>query len=38
MKKTVHTRFFRRKKAMLTKKIKEVSKDLNKLARHINGL
>jgi hypothetical protein len=38
MKKTMTTKYFRRKKAILAKKLKRVSRDLNKLSKHINGL
>ncbi len=38
MKKTITTKYFRRRKAILEKKLKEVSRDLQKLSRHIRDL
>jgi hypothetical protein len=38
MKKTMTTKYFRRRKAVLARKLKEVSKDLQRLSHHIKGL
>ena len=38
MKKMMTTKYFRRRKAILAKKLQTVSKDLHKLSHHIKGL
>jgi hypothetical protein len=38
MKRTMTTKYFRRRKAILEKKLKEVSRDLKRLSNHIKGL
>lgn len=38
MRKKITSKYFRRKKAQMSRKLREVSKDLQKLSRHIRDL